>query len=126
MPIEYEIRIEPEEMDYHGNCSAIDPDTDRENEQWITDQLSSGNGLAWCWVEIKATFEGYEGSDSLGGCSYKSRADLEEGLIPEMKENALANLRAKLKRIQVEGPKDARKAARVAKVTLAKLDKEGR
>lgn len=94
MPVEYEITIEADEADYHGNCMASGDDAvDRESEQWITDQLNSGNELAWCWIEVRASFEGFEGTDSLGGVSVRNRAELDE-LIKDhgMKENALASL----------------------------------
>lgn len=122
-PVEYEITIEPEEMDYHGNCSAIDEETDRENEQWVTDQLNSGNELAWCWVGVRATFGEYHGDDSLGGISCKNRKDL-DALIKEhgMHENALASLKARLKAIADNAVKNAREDERKAHAALKALE----
>ena len=125
MPVDYEVMIEPEDLDYHGNCMASgDEAMDREVEEWIKTELARGNECAWCSVTVKAIFEDYEGYDSLGGCSYSSRADLEKDLIPEMKRNALAALRVELHRVQTEVPKNARKAARAAKAALARLNAE--
>src|SRR3990172_8959473 len=108
MPVEYEIKVEAEQEDYHGNVSAIDDATDRENEQWVTDELNRGNEAAWCSVVVIARFEGFQGIDSLGGCSYKSMKDLEKNLLPEMKENALESLKAHMKRAIEFAVKDAR------------------
>jgi hypothetical protein len=123
--VTYEVTIEPEETDYHGNCSAIDPATDREVEQWIDRELESGNMLAWCWVKVVARLEGYEGEDSLGGCSYRSRGDIEADLIPGMKDEARAVLRNAIEYRTKGAVKDARTEARRAKIALAKLDKAG-
>ena len=126
-PVEYEITIEPEEMDYHGNCSAIDEETDRENEQWVTDQLNSGNECAWCWVGVRATFGEYHGDDSLGGISCKNHEDL-EALIKGhgMYENALANLKERLTYVAeraVPKAEEEAKQARAALKTIAKWSK---
>src|SRR3990172_11526141 len=123
--VTYEITIEPEDMDFRGNCSAIDPKTDRETEQWIADQLVGGNELAWCWVKVVARFEDYTGEDSIGGCSYASRAELDADLIPKMKAEARARLRDGIEYRTRNAVRDARAEARKAKAALAKLDKEG-
>ncbi len=82
MEIEFTLRCEPEQMPYKGNCSAVDEDSDRETEQWIADQLASGNEWAWCWVLVEAKIEldgeEFVGSASLGGCSYESEAGFRE------------------------------------------------
>lgn len=88
------IRVEPEELDYRGNCSATgDEARDREAEDWITHQLARGNIFAWCWISVEVSCGPFTGSDSLGGCSYASREDFERDRLEEMKENALADLR---------------------------------
>jgi hypothetical protein len=123
-PVEYEVRVEPEDLPYKGNCMASgDEDYDREVEQWITDELNKGNEYAWCGVMVIARFEGFEGVDSLGGCSYKSMADLEEDLIPEMKENALANLRQEIQQIADHVVENAEEKAKQARAVLAKLER---
>jgi hypothetical protein len=123
--VSYEVTIEPEDVDFHGNCSAWDPETDRKAEQWIADELARGNELAWCWVKVVARFEDYKGEDSMGGCSYKARAELDADLIPDMKAEARAVLRNAIEYRTRKAVRDARKEARKAKIALAKLDKEG-
>lgn len=69
------LKCEDEDIPYVGNCSAIDPETDRKQEQWIRDQLASGNEWAWCSTHVRATYRGFVGDDYLGGCSYLSEED---------------------------------------------------
>jgi hypothetical protein len=123
--VSYEITIEPEDMDFRGNCSARGTEVDRETEQWIADELRAGNECAWCWVKVVARFEGYQGEDSLGGVSYRSRAELYEWLIPGMKGEARARLRNAIEYRTRGAVRDARAEARKAKIALARLDKEG-
>lgn len=66
---------EDEDIPYEGNASAIDAETDKQNEQWIRDQLASGNEWAWCTAHVVATFKGIVGEDYLGCCSYLSEQD---------------------------------------------------
>jgi hypothetical protein len=70
-----ELKWEEEDIPYEGNCSAHDPETDRKQEQWIRDQLKSGNEWAWCTAHVIATFKGVVGEDYLGCCSYLSEDD---------------------------------------------------
>jgi hypothetical protein len=123
--VSYEIIIEPEDMDFRGNCSARGTEVDSETEQWIASELRSGNECAWCWVKVVARFEGYTGEDSMGGVSYESRAKLESDLIPNMKDEARAVLRNAIEYRTKGAVRDARAEARRAKIALAKLDKEG-
>jgi hypothetical protein len=126
MPVEYEITIEDEELDFRGNYIASGDDAyDRKCEEWIASELDRGNQAAWCWVCVTARFEGFKGSDSLGGCSYKSMKDLEKNLIPEMKVNARADLLANIRRASTEAVKDARAYARKAKAALKALEGSG-
>lgn len=94
--VRYSVKIEQEEMDYRGNCSAVDEETDRTTEEWIRSELARGNVAAWCWVRVVAEVagaprevDGFEGSDSLGGCSYRSMEELEAQLLPEMRAGAV-------------------------------------
>lgn len=97
--IEYTIEIEPEEIPYKGNCSAIDEETDRETENWIRNQLRKGNRWAWCTVKVTASYEGYEGVAYLGCCSYHNKKDFmhPDGYYPQMQEEARDDLLAQLK-----------------------------
>lgn len=86
----FELRVEPDDTPYVGNCSAWDPETDRKAEQWIRDELESGNVWAWCQVEVVCTFEGFSGEDHLCGCSYESEESFREdgGYFDDMKVEA--------------------------------------
>lgn len=96
--VEFEIICEPEEIEIHGNASAIDDDTDRETEEWITDQLNSGNEWAWCCVHVIARWKDFEGHDHLGCCSYESEEDFKAGgYWEDMKARALDDLNATIK-----------------------------
>jgi hypothetical protein len=90
--VTYRLACEPEVEDYHGNASAIDDETDKEVEDWIADQLASGNDWAWCIVTVTACFAGEHGHASLGGCSYQSQESFEESEIENMRDEALRDL----------------------------------
>lgn len=97
--VTFSLRIEPECEPIEGNCSAIDEETDREQEAWVRDQLNAGNEWAWCTVFVTARWGDFEGRDSLGCCSYESRDDFERGgYFEDMKAVALDNLRASIER----------------------------
>lgn len=64
--VTFTLELEPEETPYRGNCSAVDPDTDRETEEWIRKRLAAEQHEAWCTLVVKATWEGIEGFGSLG------------------------------------------------------------
>lgn len=91
--VEFVLECHPEDEDYHGNCSAIDEKTDRRAERWIERQLDRGNEWAWCRVVVRAQWNGFEGWDSLGCCSYRSEQDFRNGgYFEDMRRAALANL----------------------------------
>lgn len=64
--------IEPEQIPFEGNASAIGPEEDAETNHWIRDQLERGNDWAWCHVEVTASYDGLTGHAGLGACSYES------------------------------------------------------
>jgi hypothetical protein len=92
--VDFTITCEPEQISIRGNCSAIDDETDNATEQWIIEQLESGNEWAWCCVKVAASWEGYKGVDYLGGCSYESEESFREpgGYYDDMKIEALDDL----------------------------------
>lgn len=61
----------PEDLQIEGNASAIDPETDAQVVKDIREQLESGNEWAWCCVRVTVKWGYFEGTDYLGGCSYK-------------------------------------------------------
>lgn len=93
----FEIDCEPEDVSIEGNCSAIDPVTDRETAEWIRSELDSGNVWAWCYVRVRATFRRFTGSDTLGCCSYRSQADFKLcGYYADMQREACAQIASML------------------------------
>lgn len=92
--ITYTVECKPEWEDYRGNCSAIDPETDREAEELIRRQLADGNEWAWCSVKVTAHWNGFRGYDYLGCCSYASREDFCQpgGYYDDLKAEARAAL----------------------------------
>jgi hypothetical protein len=96
--VEFELRCEPEDIPFVGNCSAIDDETDRQAEEWILEQLESGNQWAWCCVVVTARWEGFEGRASLGGCSYRSEKDFRcpGGYFDDLRVEALDDLNARI------------------------------
>ena len=93
--VEYEVECLPESMQIEGNAMVSgDDEEDRKCEQWIHDQLESGNDWAWCCIKVTARLGPFEGFDCLGGCSYLSEADFmtEDGYYPGMRDVALADL----------------------------------
>lgn len=91
--VEFTLTCEPEDMDFVGNCSAVDPKTDKKNEDWIRQQLEDGNEWAWCCVKMTAKYKSFEGVDYLGGCSYKSEEDFKkDGYYKDMKQQAYSDL----------------------------------
>lgn len=76
----------PEDLQIKGNASAIDDETDAQVEREILEQLDSGNEWAWCTIKVSLKWKGYEGTDYLGACSYKSKKDFIEAndYFPDM------------------------------------------
>ena len=100
----YTTSYDYEDIPVEGNASAIDPETDKETEAWIKDQLDYGNLFAWCRVKVSAHALGHEGVDHLGACSYESKDAIERDLIPEMKENAFDDLCGIIERVLEQIP----------------------
>lgn len=98
-----EVEAQEEDIDPEGNCSAIDDETDANQERWIRHQLESGNPWAWAHVVVTASMgipgpSGVmaQGSDSLGGCSYYSGLDFcqPDGYFPDMVKEAIGRMLA--------------------------------
>ena len=80
---EFTLTVESDDTPIRGNCSAIDEETDRENEQWVIDQLNSGNDYAWCEIIVTCKpkhekLNHYKGIDSLWGISARNYKEIEE------------------------------------------------
>lgn len=105
--VEFTLECLPEETPIEGNALVSgDDEQDRAHEQWVRDQLESGNEWAWCTVKVTARFNGFEGSDYLGCCSYLSERDFCEvdGYYPQMREEALSRLNEEIARIDARIP----------------------
>lgn len=107
MTIEYNWKVEPEDMPVRGNVSfSGSPERDRKFEDEILERLDRGDEVAWCisMVEALIRYKGYtfRGSDALGGCSYKSekqlRRDTEVDLQKCAKLDLIRELRDAVKR----------------------------
>jgi hypothetical protein len=107
--IEFHHWIEPEHIPVRGNAMVSgDEDEDRAQEEWVFDQLESGNDAAWCMAAVTATLDTdwgqtFMGRDNLGACSWESERQLWKDLLPEMEANALENLYYNMRRTLVRG-----------------------
>lgn len=91
--VEFTVECLTEDVDYHGNCSAIDEETDRAAEEWIAEQLEQGNEWAWCMVRVTAKWEDFVGTAYLGGCSYEDEESFKEGgYYDDLRAEALNDL----------------------------------
>lgn len=90
----------PEDLVIEGNALASgDDDEDRKQEQWIHDQLDSGNVWAWCCAHVEITWRGFTEHEYLGACSYKSEADfIACGELTTMRDEACIRLAQRLHR----------------------------
>jgi len=92
--VRYDLFIEQDDLSVRGNALASGDDAqDRACEDEILERLEAGDVWAWASVEVRASFDGFEASDYLGGCSYRDTADfLAGGYYEDMKAEALASL----------------------------------
>lgn len=97
--VTYELHCDEEHIPYEGHFDSGEPELDRQNEEWIRHELARGNQWAWCSTSVIAKWtdpEGneFEGSDHLGGCSYKSKQDFMQpgGYYDDMKHGAYDEL----------------------------------
>lgn len=94
--VKIEVKVEPEcDIGLEGNvmCSGDDA-ADKAAEQSLRERLDRGDDLAWCCVIVEATWQGYKGFDSLGGCTLNDSGPDLESLVTEhgMRESALEAL----------------------------------
>lgn len=74
--VEFAIRLDSEDIPIEGYFQTDDPEQDRADEQAIVEAVNAGSIEAWCYVVVTArwrepvTGREFEGSDSLGGCSF--------------------------------------------------------
>jgi hypothetical protein len=97
--VEIDLIVHPEDFPVKGNLiDSGDPEFDRELENQIIDRLDNGDVWAWCVVELRVTWEGFKGTDFLGGCSYDSERDFIENSMyyEDMIDVALEDLNAQI------------------------------
>ena len=107
--VTYRIVAVQEEQPVRGNAMASGDDAvDKEVEDEILARLDRYD--VWATVCVIAECEGFEGRAYLGCCSYADEADFkaEGGYYPQMKEEALDDLKATLKREVEKGNKAAK------------------
>jgi hypothetical protein len=98
--VEFSVECLREDMQIEGNAMASGDDAfDKRVEEQIREDLE-WNEWAWCTVRVVARWEGFEGDDYLGGCSYKSEEDFctPDGYFPDMKTRALEALNEEVAR----------------------------
>ena len=95
---EYRIEVEQDCIPVRGNALASgDAEADREAEDEILARLDRGDVWAWAAVTVIAEQDGFEGHDSLGGCSYASEADFKRSdYYADMRNVARENMLAKV------------------------------
>lgn len=84
--VEFSISIQDEDISPDGQFD--DPET----LAYVKEQMEL-NPWGWCIVKVTASWEGFKGSDYLGGCSYKDEEDFKKGgYLEQMKAEALKDL----------------------------------
>lgn len=98
--VEITIEIDNEWLPLRGNAIATgDPDYDRQVEDELLKRLDSGDIWAWCSVTVTARWNGFEGKDHLGGCSYADEEDFKRsGYYDEMVGIAIDELNKEIER----------------------------
>jgi hypothetical protein len=101
--VEFTIQCMPEDIPIKGNAIVSgDDEYDKEVENDLIEQLENGNEWAWCAIKVTACYKGQEGTDYLGGCSYKSKKDFIESndYYQDMRQQAYDELIAQLESLQ--------------------------
>jgi len=98
--VEFTVEVEPDDcVSPEGNVSdSGDSEADEAAEREVLERLAAGDYHAWCRLVVRASWQGFEYADSVGGCV------LAEGECPEnhafevlgMRDEALAGLNRSL------------------------------
>ena len=95
--VTFSLSMAQDDTPLEGNVTAIDDETDAENERIIRERLQSGDDWAWCVVTVTATLGPWSGRDVLCGCSYLNEKDFRAGgYYDDMQEEAIARLASNL------------------------------
>lgn len=100
--VTFRIEAEFEELPVRGYFASGDDTADRADEDAILARVAQDDVWAWASVRVTASWNGYQGSDTLGACSY---ADEDEFTQPgdyydDMKQCALDELNELLERAE--------------------------
>lgn len=97
-----EISIETLPEDITPEEAFEDSGVDQGTIDEINDRLASGDMWAWCTVKVTASYNGIEGTDYLGGCSYKDEDDfiLNSGYYKDMVKSATAECYVEIKKMK--------------------------
>lgn len=86
--VEYTIDAVMDDLQVRGNAIATGNDADdKACEDQIILRLNQGDIWAWASVKVTARWNGLEGIDYLGGCSYRDEKDFKQpgGYYSDMK-----------------------------------------
>lgn len=97
--VNFSMEVEPDEIPVRGNAIVSGDDNyDKEVEDELIERLNAGDVWAWALVTVTAEWNGVEGYDTLGGCSYKCEDDFKGDLYYEdLKQRAYDELITNLK-----------------------------
>lgn len=73
------VHAREDDIPVRGNALASGDDAeDKRCEDAILERLERGDVWAWACVEVRASWDLYDGSDYLGACSYDSEEDFRQ------------------------------------------------
>lgn len=101
--VTYTLEVDFDDLEVRGNALVSGDDAeDKKCEDNIINRLNDGDVWAWASVKVTAAWNGLEGVDYLGACSYADEADFKQpgGYWEDMKEQALADLKHNIKALQ--------------------------
>lgn len=101
----YTLEATQDDMAVRGNAIVSGDDAeDKKVEDQILDRLNHGDVWAWASVKVSASWNGFEGTDYLGACSYANETDFKQpgGYYDDMKAAALQDLKVLLREIQIK------------------------
>lgn len=92
--VTFELKVEQEDTPLRGNVLASgDDEADAGAENDVRKALDAGNIWVWCTTTVIARWNGFEGRDNLGCCSYGSEEEFrQDDCYESLKQSALDNL----------------------------------
>jgi len=91
----FSLSVEESDIPVRGNAlSSGDDKEDERVENEIIARLDDGDAWAWADVTVVCYWNGFTGTDSLGGCCYTDEADFRQpgGYFDDMKVSAHQNM----------------------------------